>query len=282
MNKPSNDVLHVAVLSAECDFPGMSRSSANRIWRGAFIRAVATTQKGLWHAAWSGRDPHTGETEHQPPRVFYRVDEDLQHRRLRPVITIIDRDIDLVESLMQHALTSVSAVQIQRDREPESRIVPIRWTAQQDYVWPWMGSHMAIYETITPYYPCKAASEREPQWRDVEMHAAWASATLHSSLLTRLTGWGLSTANPSRAPFVQVLQHRPCPVTWARPAQDKRFTTGGFMARFATRVQLPDGTGLGHHAAEGWGAVRMVTTYPPIQTEPIAYSRTFTAKRSNP
>ena len=262
----SDDHIHIATLQGDCDWPmNTSRDTANRIWRAAFIKSAAAGNPAEWHGAWSGRDPKTGETENQPPRVFYRVDR--IDGRFVPVVTIADRNKELVYGLMLHALSKVMSVRLDRQHEAQDLVLPIRWHTSTEAVWPWLGQGLAVYETITPYYPAKAATNREPDWKD-PLHVAWASSVLHSSLLTRLNGWGLnSNNNPARIPFVQVLHHEPVPVAWARPQQDKRFQTSGFKATFATKVLLPNGVGIGHHAAEGWGALRLVELRAPKHHE---------------
>lgn len=266
---PTDDHIHVATLQGLCDWPtNSSREAANRVWRAAFIKSAAEAAPAEWHGAWSGRDPKTGETENQPPRVFYRVDR--INGRFVPVVTIADRSQELVHALMMHALGKVTSVRLDRQQEAQDLVLSLRWQASTEAVWPWVGQGIAVYETITPYYPAKAATEREPEWRD-PLHVAWASSVLHSSLLTRLGGWGLNpNSNPARIPFVQVLHHEPVSVAWARPQQDKRFQTSGFRATFATKVRLPDGVGIGHHAAEGWGALRLVELRAPKQRDGLA------------
>ena len=45
-------------------------------------------------------------------------------------------------------------------------------------------------------------------------------------------------------------------VTWERPGRGQSISSYGFRARWTCNAILPDGLGLGHHRAEGFGEVR--------------------------
>jgi len=222
-----------------CNWP---RLCPPRILRGAVI---AEMDRLLPHGA--GVDWHQhgddDKSAQRIPRIFYRV-------------------LDGQPSLWAwgpraHQHLAQLTASLHALRLPQGQVVEIEGvdldTQHTDVQY--TGKSWYQYELVTPIYPSDVAFKRRPRQCGPQ-RKAWGGSYLTAAINRWVKSAGLNFETRGQLLHVSVDEAWDVPVIWERPDRGTAVKAVGFRARWTCNAILPDGLGLGHHRAEGFGEVR--------------------------
>lgn len=214
-------MIHVA--EATLQIPDWPAGAHPRVLRGAICTELEHHAPGGLHIDWHGH----AEEQHREaiPPICYRV-----HRG--PSVYLAGARTEEHLALLLRGLGSL--------RLPHGDVVEVEGVdvTQRRVTLATSNKAWRRYELETPIYPPEVAWRRRPRHSGPERRA-WAGALLRASLAEL----GLDA-------HVQIEAMRDEDVEWR--GERRR----GFVARWVSNADLPDGMGLGAHRAEGWGVVR--------------------------
>lgn len=229
----------VAEVRLDVDWP---RACPPRILRGAVLAQMMASEGSTLHSDWHGHlnGPEGGMS--RPAPICYRIEPSprlyLWGDRAHDHAT---RAAEVLRSLRLPGGDVLDIRSVDLDLRTEAAGVDRRWYG---------------YDLVTPLYPAAVAWGRRPR-APGRFRRAWAGTVIRRSILDLLGAMGKGDAVGSPL-HVDVDDYRDVRLEWARPEREVREHVEGFRCSFAANVQLPDGIGLGHHRAEGFGEIRRV------------------------